>query len=228
MVGKLGPPPATLPADPPTEHWGQWEPLVRVYHDHPARDGMAVRTFGPVGRFDPHVRDRHRQPRESSDGRGVLYLARDLPTALAEAYPGQWPQVLICPHARAGWVRPQEEMALLVLTGEGAMAIGAVGTVAWGDESRSLTQRWGRRIYEQYTELDGIWYRSGHQGGESVAVWDRAPHLERPEGGDRSLWAVWPYVHIALAGQRRQPRRIAAGDCATCRRYGLGALGTWV
>ena len=83
---------------------------MRVYHDHPARDGMAVRTFGPVGRFDPHVRDRHRQPRESSDGRGVLYLARDLPTALAEAYPGQWPQVLICPHARAGWVRPQEEM----------------------------------------------------------------------------------------------------------------------
>lgn len=109
---------------------------------------------------------------------------------------------------------------MLDLSGEGAMAIGAVGTLAWGDEPRRLTQRWGRRIYEQYTMLDGIYYRAAHQGGESVALWDRAPILERADGGDRKLWALWNYVTVALAGKRRQPRRLAARDCETCRAYG--------
>jgi RES domain-containing protein len=223
VVAKLGAPPATLPADPPERQWGRREPLIRVYHEHPARDGMAARTFGPLGRFDPHVRDRHRRPREDPEGRGVLYLARDLPTALAEAYSGQWPTVSICPHARAGWVRPGEPIDLLDLTSEGALALGAVGTLAWGDEPRALTQRWGRRIYEQYTRLDGIWYRSAHQGGELVALWDRAPALEPAPGGDRRLWAVWPYVQVALAGQRRRPVRTAAAVCGTCRQYGCTA-----
>ncbi len=193
---------------------------MRVYHEHPTRDAMAARTFGPLHRFDPHVRDRQRQPREGPDGRGVLYLAGDLRIGLAEAYSGQWPQVAICPHARAVWVRPRAAIDLLDLRADGALAVGAVGTLAWGDEPRPLTQRWGRRIYEQYRHLDGIRYRAAHQGGEVVALWDRAPALERPAGGDRPLWAVWRYVQVALAMQGRQPRRVAAADCPTCRRYG--------
>ena len=46
---------------------------------------MTPRTYGPLNRFDPHVRDRHQRPREDPQGRGVLYLAHDLGTALAEA-----------------------------------------------------------------------------------------------------------------------------------------------
>ncbi len=220
MVARLRPPPATLPADPPRTRWHPRQPLVRVYHEHPSRGATAFRTFGPVARFDPHVRDRRRSPREDPQGRGVLYVARDLPTALAEAYSGQWPQVAVCPYARACWIRPQEPVDLLDLSGEGALAIGAVGTLAWGDEPRALTQRWARRIHEQYTDLDGVWYRSAHQGGESVALWERAPRLERAPGGDRRLWAVWRHVQVALGGQRRLPRRIAAAACATCRRLG--------
>jgi hypothetical protein len=182
---------------------------------------MAPRTFGPLNRFDPHVRDRRQQPRENPHGRGVLYFARDLATGLAEAYSGQWPQVDICAHARAGWVRPvSASIPLLDLTGNGAMAIGAVGTVAWGDEPRRRTQRWARKIYEQYTELDGIFYNAAHQGGESVVIWDRAPALERLPGGDRRLWAVWAYVVAALALQHRYPRRITAATCRGCLRAG--------
>lgn len=181
---------------------------------------MAPRTYGPVNRFDPHIRDARQQPREDPQGRGVLYVAVDLPTALAEAYSDQWPQADICPHARAGWVRPWDSIELLDLTGNGAMAIGAVGTLAWGDEPRRRTQRWGRRIYEQYRHLDGIRYTAAHQGGESIALWDRAPNLERIAGGDRKLWAVWTYVVAALAHQRRFPRRIAAYDCEGCRKAG--------
>lgn len=193
--------------------------MLRVYHEHPDRDGCAPRTFGPLARFDPHVRDRHQRPREDPNGRGVLYLARDLETALAEAYPDQWPEVRVCPNARATWLAPSAPTRLLDLTGNGAMRIGAVGTVAWGHEPRRRTQRWGRRIYEQFPTLDGIVYNGAHQGGESIALWDRAPALERQPGGDAKLWAVWPHVVVALAQQGRFPRRTATEACPTCRRH---------
>jgi hypothetical protein len=127
-----------------------------------------VRGQGIVGgenRSEPHVRDRRYRARVDLTGRGVLYLAADLGTALAEAYPGQWPDVARCPHTRAAWVRPSARARLLDLTASGAIAIGAVGTLAWGDEPRTRPQWWGRRIYEQYERLDGIRYRAAHQGG---------------------------------------------------------------
>jgi hypothetical protein len=194
--------------------------MLRVYHQHPRRDGLTPRTYGPTARFDPHVRDRHYRPRQDPQGRGVLYLGRDLGTGLAEFYSGQWPQVNICPRARAAWMHPSERIQLLDLTGNGAMKIGALGTLAAGDESRTRTQRWGRRIYEQYTHLDGIWYQAAHQGGESVVLWERAPALEAAARGDSSLWATWSYVIVALAAQGRQPRRINPSACRACREAG--------
>jgi hypothetical protein len=169
--------------------------MVRVYHENPDSDGMSPRTFGPLARFDPHVRDSHQRPRTDPQGRSVLYLAANLATALAESYPGQWPEVSICPHARAAWMRPAAPITLLDLTGEGALAIGAPGTLQWGDEPRRRTQRWGRRIYEQYHSLEGIRYQAAHQSGESVVLWERAPALHRLPGGDRRLWAVWSRVN---------------------------------
>ncbi len=195
--------------------------MVRVFHEDPEHDGMAPRTFGPLARFDPHVRDGHQRPRENPQGRGAMYLAANLATALAESYPEQWPEVLICPHARAAWVSPPKSISLLDLTGEGALAIGAPGTLQWGNEPRRRTQRWGRRIYEQYHDLDGIRYQGAHQGGECVVVWERAPALHRLAGGDRRLWAVWSRVAIALAGQGRTPRRVAATGCERCRDAGF-------
>jgi hypothetical protein len=128
--------------------------MIRVYHEHPDRNGMAPRTYGPLNRFDPHVR---------------------------------------------------------------------VGTLAWGDEPRRRTQRWGRRIYEQYEDLDGIRYHAAHQGGESVALWERAPAIAPVRGGDRQLWAVLRYVTVALASQRRYPRPISAAACADCVAAGYSA-----
>jgi len=195
--------------------------MVRVYHEEPHHNGLTPRTFGPLARFDPHVRDTHQRPRSDPQGRGVLYLAADLATALAESYPEQWPEVSICPHARAAWVHPPTPITLLDLTGEGALAIGATGTLQWGAEPRRRTQRWGRRIYEQYLSLDGIRYQAASQAGECVVLWERAPALHPLPGGDRRLWAVWSRVVIALAGQRRTPRRIAATDCERCHETGL-------
>lgn len=194
---------------------------MRVYHEQPGHAGIAPRTFGPLARFDPHVHDAHQRPREDPHGRGVLYLAANLATALAESYPEQWPEVSICPHTRATWVRPPTPVELLDLTGEGALAIGATGVLQWGDEPRRRTQRWGRRIYEQYSHLEGIRYQAAHQSGECAVLWERAPPLQRLPGGDRRLWAVWSRVVTALAGQRRTPRRIEAAECRQCRETGL-------
>jgi hypothetical protein len=195
--------------------------MVRVYHEHPGREPTRPRTFGPVARFDPQMRDRRQHPRTDPQGRGALYLAEDLGTALAEAYSGLWPEVPICPHARAVWLLPPRAIDLLDLTGPGAMAIGAVGTLQWGDEPRHRTQRWARKLYEQYAELDGTCYQAAHQGGIAVVLWDRAPTLEGPAGGDRKLWAVWSRVTVALAGQGRTARRTDPSDCAGCQHAGF-------
>lgn len=196
--------------------------MVRVYHDHPERSPLRSRTYGPLARFDPHVADRHRRPREQPDGRGVNYLAATLACALAEAFPEQWPEVAICPSARAIHAAPPKTVQLLDLTGDGAMRIGAVFTLGSGDQPRRLTQRWGRAIYEQFPSLAGIRYRGSHQGGEAVAVWERAGTLRVPTGSSAGGHALLdphmePRVTVALADQGRYLVRVPAKDCPRCR-----------
>ena len=146
------------------------------------RAPLRARVFGPVARFDPHVRDRHQRPKVQADGRGVQYLGDSLGCGLAEALPEQWPEVRICPNHRVVQAAPARPLALLDLRGDGAMAIGAVGTLGAGNEPRRLTQRWGRAIYEDLPALAGVVYRGAHQGGVSVAVWDRAGVLQARPG----------------------------------------------
>ena len=204
--------------------------MVRVYHAHPDGAPQYPRTFGPLNRFDPHVRDRHRRPREQPDRRGVNYLAETLGCALAEAFPDQWPEVAICPRRLAVLAAPGAPATLLDLTGDGAMRIGAIATLGSGNEPRHLTQRWGRAIYEDFPTLDGVRYRAAHQGGLVIAVWERTGVLRLHPGtpvysadltgetrGDALLEPVMlERVEVALAAQGRYPRAITARDCPHC------------
>ncbi len=111
---------------------------------------------------------------------------------------------------------------LPALTGDGAMRIGAVFTLGSGHEPRRLTQRWGRAIYEQFPNLAGIRYRSAHQGGEAVAVWERAGILRVPPGTTVPTPALLDpgmeeRVTVALESQGRYAVRISARDCPRCR-----------
>ena len=185
-----------------------------------------------MNRFDPHVRDRHRRPREQHDGRGVNYLAETLGCALAAVFPDQWPEVAICPGRLAVLAAPCAPVTLLDLTGDGAMRIGAIATLGSGDEPRHLTQRWGRAIYEDFPSLDGVRYRAAHQGGLAIAVWERAGALQLHPGapvhpgdltgetrGDPLLEPVMlERVEAALAAQGRYPRAITARECRDCPR----------
>jgi hypothetical protein len=118
-------------------------------------------------------------------------------------------------------------MALLDLSDEGALAIGATGTLQWGDEPRRRTRRWGRHIYEQYSHLEGIRYQAAHQSGECIVLWERAPTLQHLPDSDRKLWAVWSRVVTALAGQRRKQKRgpAAPGEARVYRSL-VDALGS--
>lgn len=226
MVTPLRPPRRPLAvADAPVFVWQRMRRGVRVYHEHPHQAAAPFRTRGPVARFDPHTPDRHGRPREQPDGRGVVYLADELECALAEALPDQPCEVLVCPGLRATLVYPLGHVHLLDLSGSGAMRIGAVGTLAWGDEPRELTQQWARAIYEDLSHLQGIRYRSAHQGGLAIAAWDRSrPLLRMDSRSDRAL--VEPgmrnRVTVALANQGRALVEVGASDCRACRELTVG------
>jgi hypothetical protein len=223
VVARLGDPKRPLPLDPPTWTLRPAKNLVRIYHRHPLRQPLVPRQWGPLNRFDPHIRDRRGQPRNSPDGRGVLYLADDLTCALAEAFQEELSDVAVCPNVRAIWARARGSAKLLDLTGNGVMYIGAVATASSGDEPRRRTQRWGRAIYEDYAHLAGIRYRAAHQGGMAIALWETAPAVAGLRGQDRGLRerGVWERVVLGFATQGRLPVRIPAADCSQCRDYGL-------
>lgn len=219
----LRPPARPLPA-PSDEHLWTWRPddyLFRVFHEHPDRPPLRARTFGPLNRFDPHVRDRKQRPREQADGRGVNYLSVTLACALAEAFPDEWPAVAICPSARVVLAAPAVEVTLLDLTGDGALSIGAVGTLGSGNEPRRLTQRWARAIYEDYPSLAGIRYRAAHQGGVALAVWDRGGVLHVPPGTGRPAAGPAGRGH---SGPRPRGPRIAGPVSGRRRRQQLPAV----
>jgi hypothetical protein len=155
----------------------------------------------------------------------VSYLGDTLGCGLAEAFPGQWPEVRICPNHHAAQAAPCQPVELLDLTGDGAMAIGGVGTLGSGNEPRRLTQRWARAIYEDLPNLAGVLYRGAHQGGTSVAVWERAGELQTrpgiPADGQALSGPLAARVTVALARQGRRPVWIAAASCEDCRKAGL-------
>lgn len=196
----------------------QW---VRVYHrDHRhTPDGTTPRSWGPVGRFDPHPGEPG-DPREHPHGPTVHYSADTLRVALAEAFRGA-PMWSVCPVWRA---------ALLVATGEALQALGPHGAGALGapadlghrpDYTRASTQAWTRAILDDLPSgpVAGARYHSArHPDGENVVLWNRrpAPVVSALGAEDVALHdeAAWPRVLVAASGLGASVERIAITDCA--------------
>lgn len=224
MVAPLGAPERPL-SDSGLPGWS-WKPaqkLLRVYHVDPTRSGRQHRIFGPLNRFDHQIRDRRQRPKLQPDGRGVIYLAETLGTALAEAFQDQGVEVGVCPNMRAVAMAPSTTVELLDITGVGVMRIGAVAGLASGAYPRRLTQRWGRAIYEDLARFAGIRYRGAHQNGICVAAWERTGPLSFDAAEDFSLRSktLWDRVVLALADQGRDTERITVSACSTCRSKGM-------
>jgi hypothetical protein len=167
-----------------------------------------------VNRFDHQVRDRHQRAKVQPDGRGVIYLAETLGTALAEAFQGQDVEVGVCPNMRAVPMAPADVTELLDLTSDGVMKIGALAGLASGHYSRRLTQRWGRAIYEDLEAFAGIRYRGAHQNGICVVGWERTGPLAFEDDEDLELdERLWDRVIVELSDQGRVATKIDIVDC---------------
>ncbi|AZG46216.1 RES family NAD+ phosphorylase [Gordonia insulae] len=167
----------------------------------------ALRTYGPVLRFDPH-----RLPTgEDPIGRGVWYGASTPDGALAEAFhtdrtidrgrDGPYLTGLSC-------TRPVTVIDIAT-DSTGAWASRAGGTYALSTGQHHITQRWARHIVEAHPDIDGLRYNSRFAGTPCLALFTPAG-TAMPGRPQLSL----PLTHPDLAG------RIAGA----ARRLGYGVI----
>lgn len=206
---------------------------LRVFHQGDrCRTPTTRRGYGPLYRFDHHStpfddpaadRSGAKVPaRLCPEGRSIIYLARSLPTALAEVF-DDLGHAAICPFYRVAALRVTKACQVLDLTGSGCVQLGALPSLGSGSEPRPLTQRWARAIYEDDptgSPIGGILYRSAHDYGHCLALFDRCPELMEetaghPSGGIR-LVDIKPRVQQAMMGIRIPYREIDSKACTRC------------
>lgn len=200
------------------------QPWVRVFHLGTQCPSPGFRRrFGPLHRFDHHTKVPP-GPQSCPQGRSIIYLAQTLGTALAEVF-GDEPTATICPNYRVALLQVGADCRVQDLTGHGAMAIGALPSLCTGPVDRSLTQEWARAIYWDQpagTPIDGVHYRSAHDEGPCLALFERSPGLLEitsptcPPGG-QPLLALADRVSVLLAERGVRFRPIDADDCERCR-----------
>lgn len=210
------------PPRPPAAAW-QW---CRVYHRGPhTPDGVTFRSFGPLHRFDHH--HAAASPRADESGREILYVGEDLVTSACEAF-GEAGVAAICPNYRVSIVAPTRTVSMFDLTAPGAaMTIGALPSLAAGNETRTLTQQWARAIYEDKPagrSIYGVRYLSAYNSGYALALWDCADRVQivsDPAEELQDLPLADPRILNRLQVQLRQRRiavtTVAESDCAVCQ-----------
>lgn len=131
----------------------------------------ALRTFGPVLRFDPHP-----LPRGDHPDHAVWYGASTPDAALGEAY--QVDRAIDRTHSRPyltalSFTRP---LTVLDLAADslGAWATRAGGTFAISTAPHAITQAWARTITSAFPDLDGLRYNSRFAGAPCLALFPPA------------------------------------------------------
>ncbi|WP_330220362.1 RES family NAD+ phosphorylase [Mycolicibacterium llatzerense] len=158
----------------------------------------------------------------------MLYVGEDLATSACEVF-GEAGVAAICPNYRVSILAPTRTVSLFDLTAPGAaMTIGALPSLAAGNETRTLTQQWARAIYEDKPAgraIYGVRYLSAYNSGYALALWDCADRVETVSdsgGAVQDLPLADPRILNRLQVQLRQRRiavtTVAESDCAVCRR----------
>lgn len=188
-------------------------------------EGDTARSNGPRARFDAH-RPGPTGAREDPDGRTVLYAGADLATSACEVFGGSG-EGLLCPSYRVALLRPTKHLTLFDLRAPGAaLSIGAIPALADSEYPRAQTQAWALAIYEDDplgVHADGVLYRSAHNGGDAVALWDSTGKVivVRDKAGtvqDHPL--THPEVRagllVAMAPRHITVRTINSSECSRC------------
>lgn len=232
MVRQLSAPKRPLPAaghvwswrpDPDAKSW-QW---CRVYHvSSDVPNGITFRRYGPLSRFDHHhAAD---PPGVDPENRRILYVGEDLATSACEVF-GEAGVASVCPKYRVSIVAPTTKLALFDLAQKGAaLAIGALPALGDGNEKRSLTQEWARAVYEDQPagpNIVGIHYRSGYNGGSSLALWDCDRDIEvlrdargLPQDFALTYPGVFDRFQREMAARHISVTTVSESGCKVCSR----------
>jgi hypothetical protein len=162
--------------------------IWRLYHrggDHPT-DWNSFRYWGP-GRS---IRFNHHTDPPKSQNRGVIYGALRVYTCFAEVF--QVTRTIECsrnePWLACFWL--ERDVSLLDLTGTWPTKAGA--SIAINSGRRDRARAWSRRIYEDYTQIDGLYYPSSMDSNKpAVALYERAANT----------FPIRPIFHRALADE---------------------------
>jgi hypothetical protein len=109
-----------------------------------------------------------------------------------------------------------------------AMAIGALPTLADGNEKRSLTQQWARAIFEDQPAgptIRGVRYRTAYNFGHSLALWDcndRIAIVRNSVGRQQDYTLQHPGIFARFQVEMRKRRisvtTVTESDCVSCQR----------
>ena len=161
----------------------------------------ALRTYGPVLRFDPH----HTPTGEDATGRGVWYGADTPAGALAEAF--QTDRTIDRAREQPyltglSFTRPVTVIDIAT-DSAGAWATRAGGTYALSTGRHHITQRWARHIAEAHPDIDGLRYNSRFAGTPCLALFTPAA-TAMPHRPQLSLPLTHPDLAARIAGAARR------------------------
>ncbi|MGI9305226.1 MAG: RES family NAD+ phosphorylase [Gammaproteobacteria bacterium] len=146
-----------------------WHRIYRRGGEHPTR-WDALRYFGPTGaRFDHHLLDDDGKPH--TQDRGIIYLAGDIPTCLAEVFQNNRE---VDRQDRRPWLaslRFESTLVLLDLTD--TFPVQAGGSMKLVSGARLYAQNWARGFYEAYAGIDGLYFHSSMTNRPVLALFER-------------------------------------------------------
>jgi hypothetical protein len=216
--------PPDLPTPLPRGLTVSWHPRhaawLRIYHkDFFTPDALHRRRYGPLHRFDHHTPPAA-SPANCPEGRTVIYLAADLPTAVAEVF--DLPDFGVCPMWRLAYVQTVGATTVQDVFGNGAKQLGTDQALGSGNVTRAFSQRAARHIYTEHPTIQGIHYAGSNQAGKCLALWERAPALKvvQADGGaDESALhdaGTWPEIRGACVDIGQSAYMIRSADCTYC------------
>ncbi|BBZ01561.1 hypothetical protein MCHIJ_09980 [Mycolicibacterium chitae] len=197
-----------------------------MYHRGPhTPDGTTFRQFGPLHRLDHH--QAANPPQLDPEGRRVLYVGADLATSASEVF-GEAGIAEVCPRYRVSVLAPSTPVPLFDLTKPGAaMTIGALPTLADGNEARELTQQWARAIYEDQPAgptIRGVRYRTAYNFGHSLALWDcddriAVVHDSAGRQQDHALRhpGIFARFQVEMRKRHISVATVTESDCTLCQ-----------
>lgn len=124
----------------------------------------------PASRFDHRIWP----PPVPPDGRRILYAAKDVHTPFAECFQATRNIDRVTDDPWLVGFELDRDVTLLDLTGAWPTRAGASLALSTGPHSRA--RRWSQRIWDDYPNIEGLYYPSSMHGANyvSVALYERA------------------------------------------------------